>query len=159
KVTALTHEAAANRTWGSVAWSPDGKTIYANRLEISFTDSDVYAVDVASGRTTNLTPHQGKALLMASALSPDGKTLLVTSNQKGGYQNVALLEVATQKLTWVTDTQWETYAGEFSPDGKWFTYLINADGVGDVYLVDRASLRAQKLALPPGLNGLAASPN
>ena len=159
RVTALTHEAAADRTWRSVAWSPDGKTIYANRMEISFTDCDVYAVDVASGRTTNLTPHQGKALLMASGLSPDGKTLLITSNQKDGYQNVALLDVPTQKLTWVTDTQWETYAGEFSPDGKWFTYVINADGLGEIYLVDRASLHSEKLALPPGVNGPAASPN
>jgi len=159
KVTTLTQEAAADRTWRSVAWSPDGKTIYANRMEISFTDCDVYAVDVASGRTTNLTPHQGKALLMASGLSPDGKTLLITSNQKEGYQNVALLDVPTQKLTWVTDTQWETYAGEFSPDGKWFTYVINADGLGEIYLVDRASLHSEKLALPPGVNGPAASPN
>src|SRR5215469_7032677 len=159
KVTALTHEAAADRTWRSVAWSPDGKTIYANRMEISFTDCDVYAVDVASGRTTNLTPHQGKALLMASGLSPDGKTLLITSNQKDGYQNVALLDVPTQKLTWVTDTEWETYAGEFSPDGKWFTYVINADGLSEIYLVDRASLHSRKLRLPPGVNGPAASPN
>ena len=159
KVTALTQEAAADRTWRSVAWSPDGKTIYANRMEISFTDCDVYAVDVASGHTTNLTPHQGKALLMASGLSPDGKTLLITSNQKDGYQNVALLDVPTQKLTWVTDTQWETYAGEFSPGGKWFTYVINADGLGEIYLVDRASLHSEKLALPPGVNGPAASPN
>jgi len=127
----------------------------AQRIEAG----DTVEVDVASGRTTNLTPHQGKALLMASGLSPDGKTLLITSNQKDGYQNVALLDVPTQKLTWVTDTQWETYAGEFSPDGKWFTYVINADGLGEIYLVDRASLHSEKLALPPGVNGPAASPN
>ena len=27
------------------------------RVEVSFTDSDVYAIDVATGKTTNLTPH------------------------------------------------------------------------------------------------------
>lgn len=159
KITPLTHEAAADRTWAPVAWSPDGKTLFANRLEISFTDSDVYAVDIATGHTTNLTPHQGKVLFIGNSLSPDGKTLLITSNQKGGFQNAALLDVATQKLTWVTDTQWEASAGDFSPNGKWFTYAINSDGMEEVYLADRATLRSQKVALPPGLNGLAANPD
>jgi Tol biopolymer transport system component len=81
---------------------------------------------VANGQTTNLTPHQGNVFFSASSLSPDGKTLLVTSNQKGGYQNVALLNVATRKLSWVTDTQWEASSGDFSHDGNWFTYTINA---------------------------------
>ena len=158
RVDLLTHEGAPNRSWNSVAWSPDGKTLYANRVEVSFTDSDVYAVDVASGRTTNLTPHQGNVLFFASSLSPDGKTLLVTSNQKSGYQNVALLDVASKKLTWVTDTQWEAGAGDFSPDGKWFTYTLNADGRTDIYLVNSASRNAEKISVPAGLNIPAAYP-
>ena len=158
KTNLLTHEETANRSWSSVAWSPDGKTIYANRVEVSFTDSDVYAVDVATGKTTNLTPHEGKVLNFAASLSPDGKTLLVTSNQKGGYQNVALLDVASKKLTWVTDTKWEAGAGDFSPKGDSFTYTINADGLVDAYLANAKTLRAQKIALEPGVNGFAAYP-
>ncbi len=107
KVSKVTHEASPDHSWNSVAWSPDGKTLYANRFEISFTDADVYAVDVRSGKTTNLTAHQGKVLNFASSLSPDGKTLLITSDRKGGYQNVALLDIPTSKVTWVTDTKWE----------------------------------------------------
>ena len=134
KVALLTHESTPNHLWRSVAWSPDGKTLYANRLEVSFTDADVYAIDVASGKTTNLTEHTGQSLNTASSLSRDGKTLLITSNQKSGYQNVALLDLAdylektAKKLRWVTDTRWEASAGDFSPDGKHFTYAINADG-------------------------------
>jgi Tol biopolymer transport system component len=141
-----------------VAWSPDGKTLYANRSDVSFTDSDVYAVDVASGKTTNLTPHQGNVLFFASSLSPDGTTLLVTSNQKGGYQNVALLDVATKKLDWVTDTQWEARSGDFSPNRETFTYTLNADGRTDLYLVDRATRQSRKIEVPPGVNSFAASP-
>jgi dipeptidyl aminopeptidase/acylaminoacyl peptidase len=159
KVSKLTHEDTKDHSWGSVAWSPDGQTLYANRFEVSFSDADVYAVDVASGKTTNLTPHQGKVLNFASSLSPDGKTLLITSNQKGGYQNVALLDLASQKLTWVTDTQWEANAGDFSPAGNSFTYTINADGMTDAYLVDSASLRTEKISMPAGLNGFPAYPN
>lgn len=73
KVTLLTHESTPNHLWQSAAWSPDGKTLYANRLEVSFTDADMYAIDIASGNATNLTPHQGKALNTASSISKDGK--------------------------------------------------------------------------------------
>ena len=159
KVSLLTHEETTNHSWNSVAWSPDGKTLYANRIEASFTDADVYAVDVASGKTANLTPHEGKVLNLASSRAPDGKTLLITSNQKGGYQNVALLDVGTKKLTWVTDTKWEASSGDFSPDGKSFTYTVNADGLIDVYLADAKTLHAVKIPMEAGLNGLPAYPS
>jgi len=158
KVTLLTHESTPDHLWQSVAWSPDGKTIYANRLEVSFTDADIYAIDVASGNSTNLTSHQRKSLSTASSLSKDGRTLLITSNARSGYQNVALLDIASKKITWVTDTKWEASAGDFSPDGKRFTYAINADGRSDVYLGDTASTQSDKIPIAGGVNGFAASP-
>jgi dipeptidyl aminopeptidase/acylaminoacyl peptidase len=159
EVRKLTHEETPNHSWNSVAWSPDGKTLYASRVEVTFTDADVYAVDVASGKTTNLTPHEGKVLNFASSLSPDGRTLLITCNQKGGYQNVALLDVTAKKLTWVTDTKWEANSGDFSPSGESFTYTLNADGLSDAYLVDIATMRAEKVPVETGLNGFPAYPN
>ena len=95
---------------------------------------------------------------MASSLSPDGATLLVSCDAKDGYMNVALLDVATKKLSWVTDTKWEAYSGNFSPDGQSFTYTLNEDGLADAYMVDRASTRAEKLNLPHGLNGFSGNP-
>jgi dipeptidyl aminopeptidase/acylaminoacyl peptidase len=159
KVSALTHEHSPERSWSSVAWSPDGRTLYANRLEVSFTDSDVYAVDVASGATRNLTPHKGKVIYQATSLSPDGKTLLVTSNEKGGFSNVALLDVASGRRTPVTDTRWEATSGDFSPQGDSFTYTLNADGVVDAYVVERATLHAKRIALGAGVTALPANPS
>ncbi|HEY6181955.1 MAG TPA: S9 family peptidase [Terriglobales bacterium] len=158
KVTLLTHESTPDHSWDSVAWSPDSKTLYANRREVSFTDADVYAIDVASGSTTDLTAHSGKSLNTASSLSKDGKTLLITSNQKAGYQNVALLDVASKKLTWATDTKWEANAGDFSPDGQRFTYSINADGRQDLFLADSKTLKPEKALIAPGMNFFAGYP-
>jgi len=159
KMTALTHESTPNHLWQSVAWSSDGKTLYANRLEVSFTDADIYAIDVSSGKATNLTGHQGQALYVASSLSKDGKKLLVTSNEKGGYQNVALLDIAGKKLGWVTDTKWEASSGDFSPDDKWVTYTINADGRVDTYMADVATMRSEKIPIGGGVNGFAGNPS
>jgi dipeptidyl aminopeptidase/acylaminoacyl peptidase len=158
KVHKLTHEASTSHGWTSVAWSPDGKTLYANRSRLNLMDVDVYAVAVASGSNVNLTPHRGDIIYAASSLSPDGKTLLITSNELGGNSNVALLDVATRKRTWVTSTHWEAESGEFSPTGKSFTYTLNVDGLTDAYLVDVATLHGEKLALDAGLNGTAGYP-
>ncbi len=87
------------------------------------------------------------------------RTILITSDAKSGYQNVALLDVATRKLTWVTDTKWEASAGDLSPDGKQFTYTINADGRSDVYLGDTSATKSEKILVGGGVNGFAAYPN
>jgi len=159
KVRKLTNETTKTYSWSAVAWSADGKTLFANRSETSgVPESDVYSIDVATGKLENLTAHQGKILYAASSASPDSKTLLITSTQKNGFQNVALLDVASKKLTWVTDTKWEASSADFSRDGKSFTYTLNEDGRIDSYLADRASMRAEKIELPPGLNSFVSAP-
>ncbi len=159
RINTLTHEQTGSRSWRPVAWSPDAHTLYANRSETGFHDADVYAVDVASGKATNLTPHQGSIVYVATSLSHDGKTLLLTSNEHGGYNNVALMDVATHKLSWATDTKWEAAAGGFSPSGKSFTYTLNADGLVDAYLGDVATLRASRIALGAGVTAFPGSPS
>ena len=116
----LTHESDPQYTWSLVDWSPDGKTVYANRGDLMGTDSDIYAIDVVSGKTTNLTAHSGKSSHTGSSVSRNGRQVLLASNEKGGFENIALLDTASRKMTWVTDTQWEASPGEFSPDGTHF---------------------------------------
>jgi len=158
KVRKLTNEQQAGFSWSVVAWSPDDKTIYAVRTNPPFTDADTYRIDVTTGKLENLTAHQGTIRYLGSSLSPDGATLLVSSDARGGYMNVALLDVATRKVAWATDTKWEAFAGNFSPDGKSFTFTVNADGLIDAYLADRATNKAEKLALPQGLNSFSGDP-
>jgi dipeptidyl aminopeptidase/acylaminoacyl peptidase len=142
-----------------VAWSSDDKTIYADRVNPPFTDADIYRIDVASGKLENLTPHQGTIRYLASSLSPEGGTILLSSDAKGGYMNIALLDVASKKVTWVTDLKWEAYSGNFSPDGKRYSFTVNEDGLTDAYLSDRATNHAEKLDVPHGLNYFSGNPN
>jgi dipeptidyl aminopeptidase/acylaminoacyl peptidase len=154
QVKKLTNESDPQYSWSTVDWSPDGKTFYATRSNSDNTDSDIYSIDVATKAATNLTAHQGKVVNNGTAVSRDGRQVLLTSNAKGGYNNVALLDVATKKLTWVTNTQWEAESGVFSPDGSHFTYSVNEDGRRNVYVADRQSQQGQKLAMPEGINSI-----
>ncbi len=119
----------------------------------------MYWIDVASGKTQELTPHTGDVLYFAAAVSPDGKSVLLTSNEKGGYSNVALLDIATKKMKWLTAVQWEASAEGFSPDGKLAVYVINADGLQTTYLYNLASGKAAAAAMPPGLTVPAGNPS
>jgi Tol biopolymer transport system component len=159
KVRLLTHEQQPGYSWQVVSWSTDNKTIYASRVNPPFTDADIYRIDVANGKAENLTAHPGTIRYLGSSLSPDDTTLLLSSDAHGGYMNVALLDVATKKLTWVTDLKWETFAGNFSADGKRYSYVINEDGVIDPYVVDRSTNRAEKVDLPQGLNVFQGNPS
>ena len=159
RVRKLTDEQAKDRQWREAVWSPDGRTIYADRANAGHTDSDVYRIDVATGRIQNLTPHRSEAIHSVSSVSPDGRTLLITSNAKGGYENIALLDVATGALNWVTSLKWDAQAGDFSSDGETFTYSVNEDGRTHLYLAKRTAGDAEELALPRGINVAAGTPS
>jgi len=155
----ITGEKSPDHSWQVIDFTRDGQTIFAVRFNAAFTDSSTWRIDLLSGRAEELTPHQGDVLIQASSISPDGNLLLLTSGEKGGYNNVALLDLKTKKKTWITDTQWEANSGEFSPDGRQFTYAINHDGETDMYLQALGQTTAQKLDFPPGLTIAAASPS
>ena len=152
KVRQLTHEQdPKKRSWHMAAWSPDGLFLYADRGDLN-EDASIYRVNVQSGEAVELTPHQGKVFIEATSISPDGKTLLITSNEKGGFGNVALFDIASRKKTWVTDTQWDASSGSFSPDGSRFTYSLNADGRTSIHFVDAKTRKESPQSLPEGLN-------
>jgi dipeptidyl aminopeptidase/acylaminoacyl peptidase len=148
----LTREKSQDHSWARIIWSPDGKSIYSMRSNAVDTDTDVYRIDPGTGAQENLTPHEGERRTIASSISPAGGTLLVSSDRSVGYKNVAEIDVATKNLTWVTNLKWETTSGDFSPDGKQFTYEVNEDGRIDTYLFDSATRHGSKINLGSGLN-------
>ena len=154
----LTNEQSKDHEWSLVDWSPDGRYIYANRIFVGFTDASVFRIDVATGQQEELTPHQGQATILARSVSSDGNTVSITSNQKGGYNNAGLLDVASKRITWITDTQWDATAGDFSRDGKRVTYDINADGVDMLHIYDIASKKSVTVPMPVGLTSTAGNP-
>jgi dipeptidyl aminopeptidase/acylaminoacyl peptidase len=153
----LTHEADPKASWGGSTWSPNGRFLYATR-SIGIDDSDIFRIDVATGASQQLLEHTGKQQISVSDVSRDGRSLLVTSNAKGGYENVAVLELATKSLRWITDTQWSANGIAFTPDGASAVVLLNADGRISTRFIDVKTLQQSERGVPPGLNVPAGSP-
>jgi dipeptidyl aminopeptidase/acylaminoacyl peptidase len=136
-------------------WSRDGKWIVYTQPQAKGTDSNIFVAEVAGGKSTLLTPHQGEQLYSANDFSPDAKRVLITANAVNGYDNVGLLDIASKKITWLTQDKWEISGGNFSPDGKSITWTANVDGNTDIYLHDIASGKTTSLPLPKGVNQVA----
>jgi len=153
---ALTKDTPKNLSNTGPIWSGDGKTIAYTQQDAAGKNSNIFLLEVASGKTTLLTPHTDEHNYQATAFSPDGKYLLITSNAKG-YDNAGLLEVASKKINWLTDEKWEIGSGTFSPDSKRLTWTENLDGNTQIFVHDIASTQTTMLPLPLGVNALAGS--
>ena len=148
----LTHEATPDHSWSAAAWSRDGRYLYANRSNAPATDISAWRVELSSGKLEELTPHRSPAQFSVSDVSPDGRSLLLSSNSRNGHGEIALYDMERKDYRWITDGAWDARAGEFSPDGKRATYGVNVDGRGEVYGFDIAAGRAEPYDLPRGLN-------
>jgi dipeptidyl aminopeptidase/acylaminoacyl peptidase len=135
-------------------WSRDGKWIAYTQLRADEKNSNIFVVEVATGKSTLLTPHEGEHTFSASDWSPDGKKLLITSDSGNGFDNVALLNVASKKIDWLTQDKWEIWAGNYSPDGHLVTWATNVDGNVELVAHDLAARRSQALPIPLGVNSL-----
>lgn len=154
RVTHLTSNTPAEFSNVNPIWSKDGKWILFTQQDAAGKDGNVFIVSSAGGHATNLTQHKGEQNFLATAISPDGKTVLITSNAGNGYANAGLLDIATKKITWLTTDKWEVSSGQFSPDGKRLTWTANIDGNQDIYIYDVTTRRAQALPVAKGINSL-----
>ena len=138
-------------------WSKDGKWIAYTQEQAKGTDSNIFVAEVATGKSTLLTAHSGESLYSANDFSPDGKQLLITSNAGNGYDNVGLLDVASKKISWLTQDKWEISGGNFSPDGKLVAWTANVDGNTEIFIHDLAADKSSALPLAKGVNSLGGS--
>jgi dipeptidyl aminopeptidase/acylaminoacyl peptidase len=147
-------------------WSKDGKYIVYTQEQAKGTDSNIFIADVAMGKSTLLTPHEGEQRYYANDIDPrpvpDGRRILITSNAANGYDNIGLLDIGvkgelngvfkTGPIKWLTHDKWEIRGHEFSPDGKHVTFSANVDGNEDIFLYDVATGKSATLPIPKGVN-------
>src|SRR5713226_267413 len=137
------------RAEGNVAWSPDSKQIAFLSDAAKPGQLQLYAVSAAGGPAKKLTNVKG--LVATPSWSPDGKTIAIlytenatraagplvaetpeTGEIKDAFfeQRLALVDVATGKLTQITSADTYIYEYNWSPDGKHFV-VSSALGNGD----------------------------
>jgi len=152
RVQHLTADTPKDKMNVGPVWSKDGKWLAYSQPQAKGTDSNIFVAEVATGKSTLLTKHSGEQIYTLDDFSPDGKTLLITSNAENGYENVGLLDIASKKISWLTKDKWEINGGEFSPDGKRVTWTADVDGNTDIFVHDFGTGKTTSLPLPQGVN-------
>src|SRR5690242_13738322 len=70
----------AEGTWAPIEFSADGRRLLVLH-ERSIQDADLFALDVASGTLTQLTPKEGKASVVEARFTGDGKGVYVVTDR------------------------------------------------------------------------------
>ena len=169
----LTRDTPADWSLSPVAFVPGGRWLLASRTHASGKDGDAVLVDLGPasggqpGAVRNLTAHRGEQSWTPADVSPSGAWVLLTSDAKNGFPNVALLDLkaalerpnAPPPVTWVTEERWEMQAGNFSPDGRWLVYEANVDGNGELWAFNPSTRRRTPMPVGSGFNKLAGRPS
>ncbi len=132
------------------AMSHDGRWLAAVEMR-SNTDSDLYLVDTTTANAKQIAPHTGEAVYNAIDFSPDGGKLYVVTDQDREFHNLASVDTATGKLTYIHKVGADVEKAEITPDGRRLAYVVNRDGYQDLEILDLRTLKSQKL--PPMPHG------
>jgi dipeptidyl aminopeptidase/acylaminoacyl peptidase len=154
KVRLLTSEADPQWDWTPVAWVDGGRALIANRGFTDQTATEVWRVDVASGKATRLLG-KPKTIYAAADAAADGNTLAVSTNEGTGQMHAGVYAVKTTRFRWLKSTPWEQSARAISPDGRWMAVETGTDARADIDLVDLVSMAERRLPLSPGSNAVA----
>ena len=139
--------------WGLSDFSPDGKTAIVSNY-ISINKTNLYLLDVASGRMTPIGDHS-KSISYGTALyAPDGK-LWVSSDEGSEFLRLGTLDPATGRFTPVAnEPRWDVDNFHMSEDGRMIAYVLNEAGTSRLKLLDTATRRTRTVSgLPVGVAG------
>lgn len=140
----------------SFAWSPDSKTlVYTSRKKTGLeyavsTNSDLYAYDLATGTTTNLTEGM-MGYDTNPAFSPDGRYMAWLSMERDGYEadknRLFIRDNATGQKTDLT-ADWDYTIEEFAwnPDGKNIWFIAYHQGVAPIFNMEVATHKVTTVA-------------
>jgi dipeptidyl aminopeptidase/acylaminoacyl peptidase len=134
-VEAITWDTPKEYSNSDPIWSRDGRLLAYTCSRSDQKADTIHLVDLGQGSTRIVSP-PGEFNFRATDWSPDGSRLLVTSNALNRFSNVAMLDVNSCALEWITADEWECESGNFHPSGQFVTYERNRDGNSEVFIFD-----------------------
>ena len=118
-------------------WSPNGKQLaYAHSLPQA-TDDHLYLLGAdGTGKEEALEQPIIESLgNYPSSWSPDGQVLLFDHQDKAGKFSIWVLPFGGDRKPYTfVESQFNSLAGKFSPDGHWVAYVSNDSGIEQVYV-------------------------
>ncbi|MDQ3658727.1 MAG: S9 family peptidase [Actinomycetota bacterium] len=133
-------------------WGSDGSSLIVSRHHSNL-NNDLYSLDLSSGETQLLTPHDGDARFLTARMTPDGGALYLATDRDGDFLRLARLNLSDLELTYLTPDDRDVESVEVSRDGRWLVASRNVEGYSDFMLFSGRGRRAPGPRLPKGIQG------
>ena len=141
--------------WRALDWSADDSKLLVLEY-LSINKSNLYTVDIASGKKELVTPADLPVAFGSAHFSQQPGVLWVTSDQDSEFQRLGRWDIKQQRFTPITaDIPWSVESFELSPDGSKLAFITNEAGVSKLSLVDTNNDKRQSVNdLPQGVFAL-----
>ena len=137
--------------WFVVGFTPDNKTALVLNY-ISITNTELYHIDVATGKETRLTSPDKPVAFSAMEYAPDGR-LWVSSDEGSDFKRIGTFDPQNGTFTPVIEEDWDITGFDISDDGKFLAYVVNVAGQSALKIYNISRKRTRPVPLPPGVIG------
>ncbi|MCS7099781.1 MAG: hypothetical protein NZ925_05515, partial [Sulfolobales archaeon] len=132
------------------AWIGEGRVLLVHMN--TNLDSDIYLVDVFSGKLVNLTKHDGEAQNF-KPLVLDSERFLFLSNYDREYVGIALYDLGAMKWKYVYRSKYDVEDMDLSPRADGVVFIENQDGYSKVYTASNDFSKVELIDEPEGVVG------
>ena len=139
-------------TWYPGTFSPDGKRLLVAQYR-SIDDSDLHVVDLPTGKTTQLTPREGKGSVRAAAFAADGKGVYLVTDRFSDFNELYLIDPAkpaAEPKPLSRDIKWDVEDLAVADDGSAVAFATNEDGISRVHVLSPKTGKTRHIEVPEG---------
>jgi dipeptidyl aminopeptidase/acylaminoacyl peptidase len=116
-------------------FSPDGSKLLVLDLRNN-SDSSIHLVDLESGETRELTPHDEDAIFFPGPWARDGSGFYLVTDVGSEFRGLAFYDLATDTYEWVEEPTQDVDDVTLSGDGRVLAWLVNDQGYARLRLRD-----------------------
>ncbi len=116
-------------------FSPDGSKL----LTLDFrnnSDTSIHLVDLDTGETRELTPHDDDAIFFSGPWVPDGSGFYMLTDAGSEFRGLAFYDLASDRYEWVEEPTQDVDDVTASTDGRVLAWLVNDNGYDRLRLRD-----------------------
>jgi Tol biopolymer transport system component len=110
-----------------IAWSPNGTKLLAIDLRNN-SDSSIHLIEVESGESRELTPHDEDAMFVPGPWATDGSGFYLLTDQRSEFRGLGFYDLATGRHEWVEEPEHDVDDLKLSEDGRVLAWLVNEEG-------------------------------
>ena len=129
--------------------SPD-KRYLALQKPITTANGEVYLYDTQTKETKLLTKHEGEVSNNPQEFTPDGKKLLISTDEGSEFAYVKAYDLATGKSDALDKAAWDISADYLSYKGRYRVVSVNNDARTELKIIDTRTNQPIKLPVLPG---------